>query len=270
MTDWGALARHKQNTVAYALAGLDQEMPSDSGFGDPLAQAIAAGQVPQARLDDMVLRILTSLFEVGVFDRNDYGSLGDVVTSVEHVALARHLATQATVLLRNEGRVLPLNATALRGKRVAVIGDENTDVQSGSGHVFVSSLVTPSEAIAARLAGTGAIQVNATYHSHVCTKKVDVCEYQTPKVSQAQIDNATAAAQGASICIVSVATSSGEGYDRPSLSLGASQEALIAAVTAVCPHTIVVVRAPGAVLMPWAASAAAIVLQLLPGQEVGR
>ena len=71
------------------------------------------------------------------------------------------------------------------------------------------------------------------------------------------------------VAIVSVVTSSGEGYDRDSLSLGESQEALIRAVAAVCPHTVVVVRAPGAVTTPWASSVGAVVFQLLPGQAAG-
>ncbi len=61
MSDWGAT----HSTVQSALGGLDMEMPDNSFFGEALAQAVANGQVPESRIDDMVLRILTSLFAVG-------------------------------------------------------------------------------------------------------------------------------------------------------------------------------------------------------------
>ena len=53
MSDWGAT----HSTVPAALAGLDQQMPDNSFFGANLSAAIAAGAVPQSRLDDMVLRM---------------------------------------------------------------------------------------------------------------------------------------------------------------------------------------------------------------------
>eukprot|EP01051_Picozoa_sp_SAG22_P029771 SAG22_NODE_11203_length_496_cov_0.596977_1_plen_130_part_01 len=73
--------------------------------------------------------------------------------------------------------------------------------------------------------------------------------------------------------MLSVAAQAAEGNDRVDLSLGPRQEALIAAVLAAAPgRVVVVVRAPGAVSMPWAANTTAlraIVLQLMPGQAAG-
>jgi len=87
MSDWGAT----HTTVKAANAGLDMQMPDDSFFGAPLAKAISSGQafsslfvpcqcakidyhvleyeqVPLSRLDDMVVRILTSMYKVGIMD----------------------------------------------------------------------------------------------------------------------------------------------------------------------------------------------------------
>ena len=64
MSDWGAT----HSTAPAANAGLDMEMWDGTYFGDPLKQAVESGQVPMSRLDDMVLRILRSMFRVGVFD----------------------------------------------------------------------------------------------------------------------------------------------------------------------------------------------------------
>src|ERR1017187_1877039 len=63
MSDWGAT----HSTVAAALAGLDQEQPDNAFFGS-LAQAVSSGQVPQSRLDDMVHRILRTMYATGLFD----------------------------------------------------------------------------------------------------------------------------------------------------------------------------------------------------------
>ena len=81
--------------------------------------------------------------------------------------------------------------------------------------------------------------------------------------------NAVAAAAAADIAIICTATTSGEGHDRPNLSLPSEEDELIAAVLSVQQNTIVVVTSPGAVLMPWADSAAAIVATFMPGQEAG-
>ena len=64
LSDWEGT----HSTVKAALAGLDQEQPGFPYFGDELKKAIAIGQVPQARLDDMVHRILRSMFAAGVID----------------------------------------------------------------------------------------------------------------------------------------------------------------------------------------------------------
>ena len=72
MSDWGAV----HSTVRSALAGLDQEsgeqLDTQNFFADGLAKAIANGEVPLARLDDMARQILTSIFACGLVD--DQGS----------------------------------------------------------------------------------------------------------------------------------------------------------------------------------------------------
>ena len=83
---------------------------------------------------------------------------------------------------------------------------------------------------------------------------------------------AAAAASKADTVILSVGTSSAEGNDRPDLGLGAEQDALVAAVVAAKPQrVVVVVRASGAVSMPWAGGPvlSTILLQLMPGQAAG-
>ena len=68
MSDWGGT----HSTEKAALAGLDVQsgamMDTAPFFGRPLKDAVAAGRVPQARIDDMVHRILRSLFAVGAIE----------------------------------------------------------------------------------------------------------------------------------------------------------------------------------------------------------
>ncbi|MEA2422694.1 MAG: beta-glucosidase, partial [Thermoleophilaceae bacterium] len=66
MSDWGGA----HSTVPAALNGMDMEMDLAPGkyFGDALKTAVQAGQVPQARLDDMVRRILRPMFRQGIFE----------------------------------------------------------------------------------------------------------------------------------------------------------------------------------------------------------
>jgi beta-glucosidase len=66
LSDWGGT----HSTVKAALAGLDMDQPGDDNFfSEPLKQAVLAGTVPQARLDDMVHRIVRSMFAAGVIDQ---------------------------------------------------------------------------------------------------------------------------------------------------------------------------------------------------------
>ncbi|NJC68633.1 glycosyl hydrolase [Planosporangium thailandense] len=153
MSDW-AFATH--DTVAAANAGMDQEMPLGTHFGNALKEAVLSGAVPMSRLDDMVRRILTAMFRIGVFDHPVSGNEAAMVSSPAHRLLARRIAEQGSVLLRNEHGALPLDAGRLRS--LAVIGADAGDAtqigEGGSGTVVPSGLVTPLAGITAR-AGSG-------------------------------------------------------------------------------------------------------------------
>ena len=77
------------------------------------------------------------------------------------------------------------------------------------------------------------------------------------------------AARAAQVAIVFAADYSGETFDRPTLSLPGDQDALIAAVAAANPHTIVVLQTSGPVVMPWLKKAAAVVEAWYPGEQDG-
>lgn len=151
-SDWGAT----HSTAGSALAGLDMQMPDDSYYGAPLQAAVDAGQVPMATLNSMVSGILTEMFRFGLFDRAPSGSPSATVTTPQHAAIARTVAEQGTVLLKNDGNVLPLSSSAV--KSIAVIGaDASSSAQTaggGSAAVNSSGTVTPLQGITNR-AGNG-------------------------------------------------------------------------------------------------------------------
>ena len=146
VSDWGAT----HSTVASALNGLDIEMNITPGtyFGPALETAVRDGQVPMSTLNDMVLRILRAMFTVGVFDHPPAAqpaAYAAPVSTPEHVALARTISEQGTVLLRNRDGILPLTGS---GQRIALIGPAagQTGAESeyngeGSGHVPEAGIV---------------------------------------------------------------------------------------------------------------------------------
>ncbi len=110
-------------------------------------QALKDGHVPAARLDDAVTRNLWALFSSGVFDHAVSPTPLAVVTSPAHQALAVREATEATVLLKNDGGLLPL----YRKGRIAVIGPADRDIVTGvmwSSWVEPGAFVAPLDAIA--------------------------------------------------------------------------------------------------------------------------
>ncbi|WP_329361573.1 glycoside hydrolase family 3 C-terminal domain-containing protein [Streptomyces sp. NBC_00669] len=149
VTDWDGA----RSTVQAANAELDLNMPAPGNFGQPLSDAVRSGQVSMAVLNDKVARLLTEEFAYGLFD-STAGSPGATATTPAHVATARDIAAEGTVLMKNKGGLLPLKTSATPS--IAVIGAAAKDSAitggGGSSHVPVdpSSVVTVADGIAAR------------------------------------------------------------------------------------------------------------------------
>ncbi len=147
MTDWFALA----STEASPRAGLDLEMPGPGrALGGALARAVSAGVVDEALVDAQATRLLRTLDRVGALD-DDAPAPERSVDRPEHRDVAREAATEAMVLLRNDG-LLPLDASALR--TLAVVGPNADRAQiMGGGSAFLRPhrRVTPLDALRARL-----------------------------------------------------------------------------------------------------------------------
>ncbi len=117
VTDWGSL----HSTIEGALGGTDLEMNAGSAieyFTEPLLDAVEEGDVPIGRLDNMVRRMLYVQAKLHKFDGKPRAK--GKQNAPEHQRLARDIAAEGIVLLKNEGNRLPLDAKSL--KRVVVVG----------------------------------------------------------------------------------------------------------------------------------------------------
>ena len=264
MSDWGAV----HSTADAANNGLDQFTgfpccnSNAAQFAPPLFKAaLRAGQIPAARLDDMAERIVWALISTGVYDHPpkvgpvDYKADADV---------AQHAAEESLVLLKNNGKLLPLKGV----RSVAVIGGHaDAGVLSGGG----SSAVTPvgGNAVPGLQPVTWPGPVIYLPSSPLAALKA---ELPSARVSYSSGEDRTAAvraAHSADVAIVFVTQWLGEGFDG-NLQLDGNQDALVAAVLKANPHTVVVVESGGAVLMPWAARAPAILEAFYPGMRGGQ
>jgi beta-glucosidase len=270
-SDWQAA----QSTVGSADGGMDIEMPSAQYYGPALQTAVQQGKVSEATLNGMVYDILFTMFRLGLFDHAPQeGSQAFAVnaSTSQSIAMATQIAEEGTVLLKNQDGILPLGA---QDKRIAIIGEPAspagatlTEQGYGSGHVpepgYPTNTVSPLQAITARAAQAG-----------------DVVSYD----DGTDAGTAALAAKAANVAIVFVSDVSSEGFDRPDLTpragycdpvnqtgctyFSTDQDALVSAVAAANPNTIVVLQNGGPLTMPWLPQVKGVIEGWYPGQVDG-
>jgi beta-glucosidase len=262
MTDWGA----GHSTAAAANAGLDQEsgygLQMDGWFSTPkLRAALNARQVTQARIDTMVRRILTSMYAHGLIDNPVIPNAP--IDLVMHGYISQRDAEAGIVLLKNDNFVLPLAGA----RKIAVIGGHaDKGVISGGG----SSQVYAEGGNAVPGIEPQGWPGPVIYYP---SSPVEELKKLLPgaAVTYADGSDPAAAARLASEADVAVVFSTqwaSESIDVP-LALSSGQDALIDAVAAAQPRTVVVLETGGPVLMPWADKVAAIVEAWYPGRMGG-
>lgn len=240
LSDWGAT----HSTVPSALNGLDLEMPTGVYFDKELRKAVDAGQVPVSVLDEKLVRRFAKMIEFG-----DFGPQPKPVPIpvLAHGAVAREIAAQGMVLLKNDGNLLPLDTKTL--KSVVVVGPwavrSNTG-GGGSSKVIPLYTITPYDGLSEALP----LQVRPIV------------------MDGSDINAAAEAAKKAQLAIVMVGDQDSEGHDQ-SLELTAAQNDLVKAVAKANPKTIVVIKSGSAVLMPWIDSVPVVLEAWYPGEEDG-
>jgi beta-glucosidase len=250
-SDWIVGTR---STVAAANAGLDIEMPSAVYFGDALLEAVQRREVSRATIDEAVRRIVRTQL---CFRLDSDPPVPDAskIEAPEHLALALEVARKSIVLLKNDAGVLPLARAA--NPSIVVVGDLAAAANigdRGSSNVAPSSVVTALDGIRGAAPG------------------VTVTHVAGPPLAPA--DEAVVAAANAAIVVVGLTfQDEGEGQvsagDRDGLGLSPEEDALVAAVAAKNPRTIVVLEGGSAITMPWLASVPAVLMAWYPGQRGG-
>ena len=265
MSDWGAV-----HSLDAANQGLDQESGQQIDrrvfFDKPLAAGIADGSFKQAQLDRMVHRVLRSMFAAGLFDHPPVRS---PINYEANGLIAQHVAEQGIVLLKNADGLLPL---ARSTRSIAVIGGHaDVGVLSGGGSSQVMPVGGP--ALALKQPGTGEMaRFRTIIYDPSSPLKAIAAKVPGARVDYADgADPAAAAAlaKGADVAIVFVTQWMIEGFDAPDLTLPDHQDALVAAVAAANPRTIVVLETGNPVLMPWLDSVGGVLDAWYPGARGG-
>jgi hypothetical protein len=259
MSDWGGT----HSTKKAIMAGLDQEEPGSGFFGDALKAAVQSNDVPLAKVNDSVHRILRSMFATGVWDNPPQHRVVDPFKGLED---ARKIEEESLVLLRNTANQLPLNASLV--KSIAVIGSHaDVGVPSGGGSAQVTppggNAVPQADGEAQGGFGRGGSQ-------YFPSSPMKFIQAKAPKAKvefNEGTDKAAAAAlaKASQVAIVFVNQPMSEGRDAATLTLPDNQDDLVNAVVAANPHTIVVLETGGPVSMPWSDKVGGIVSAWFPG-----
>lgn len=276
-SDWGAISMLKnfhhvaaddaQAAKLAIEAGLDAE--ASSNCYPMIPQMIKDSVLDMATLDKAVSRVLMAKFKAGLFEDPYMERYNHTVMhSDSSVRLSRKIADEAIVLLKNQDKMLPLDASKL--KTVAVIGPNADQVQYGDYSYSRSNStgVTPLEGIR-RLVGDK-IKINYA-------KGCDIMKLDTTGIAAA-VD----AARNSDVALIFVGSSStalardysgsncGEGYDTPDLDLTGAQPELIRRVAATGKPVVLVLVTGKAYAINWEKeNIPAIVLQWYGGEQQG-
>lgn len=266
MSDWGAVRR-----LETVLNGLDQQsgrqLDKQVWFQAPLQHAAATDARYRARVDEMNRRILRSMFAAGLFEHPPRKGDIDFATNAR---IARLVADEGIVLLRNVDAMLPLSRAV---KRIAVIGGHaDAGVMSGGG----SSQVTLPNGVDRIVPMGGEGLAGSLLRKQVihASSPLQAIRNQAPGAHVVFDDGyyparAANVAGSADVAIVFATQWMIEGEDAPDLSLPMGQDALVAAVAAANPKTIVVLETGTPVLMPWLDATSAVLQAWYPGAKGG-
>jgi beta-glucosidase len=276
-------ARDRRDAALRALtAGLDMDMASNT-YLEHLAGLVEDGTLNVDLIDASVRFILAIKVRMGLFEQPyiDEAKLGQVVALPEHRRESRLAAQRSMVLLRNEGRLLPLSGNL---KNVAVIGPlaDSQEATEGSWMVFghTPAAVTVLAGIRARLPGAKVEyapgpeirrDIASWFENDMdpSMKKVP----QAPEQAQAAFQEALATARQADVIVMVLGENvdmAGEAASRASLDLPGRQEELLKAVSALGKPVVLVLLNGRPLSINWAAENVPAILEAWePGSQGG-
>lgn len=251
VSDWGAVFEREKGIAA----GMELEMPSSHGYGDHrIVQAVQNGKLAEADLDKAVERILKVVFKAV-----DSRKVGTTYDKKAHHLIAKEVAAECMVLLKNEDNILPLSKKA----KIAVVGAFAKTPRyqgGGSSHINPTQVDQPIEAIQA-LVGS---KVDITYAPGYAIENDDtdaILVYEA-------INNAKSADQVV-LFIGLPDRYESEGYDRTHLLVPINQIALLHEIYSVQKNIVVVLCNGSPIEMPWLPMVKGLIEGYLGGQALG-
>ena len=258
MSDWNGT----HDTREAALNGLDLEMGTEKNYNNfflaqPYLDGLQSGEFPMAGLNEKVGRNLRVMFATHVFDP---GRKTGSLNTAAHEMVARRVAEEGIVLLKNENHTLPLDATKI--KTIAVIGENAVRLQSHGGEsseIKAFYEITPLQGLINRVGQ----HVNITF-SEGYRKNGDA----------SLTERAVAAAKSADVVIYIGGLNHDIGFDcesadRVNMKLPYGQDELIQKIVAANPRTIVVLDGTIVEMDSWLDKVPALVQAWYPGMEGG-
>ncbi|WP_369789662.1 glycoside hydrolase family 3 C-terminal domain-containing protein [Rouxiella sp. WC2420] len=251
VADWHGIKERPESL----LAGNDLDMPESESRKAQLLAALEDGRVDRKIAEQSCRRILSLVQKAKAAERRD-----TQVDYNQHHQLARSMVAESIVLLKNDRKLLPLEAESC--SRLLVIGEGATvPVIQGSG--CATTVPTQVDIPLDEMNKLAADQMNVRWIQGTS---------ELESLRDALIEEACAAAAEADKIVIFASTENGydgEGSDRTTLALAPGHDRLISAVAAVNPNVIVVLANPDAVVMPWLDEVGAVVETFFAGQAMG-
>lgn len=264
VSDWGAV----HHTKEAALNGLDLEMGTDDFyseffFADPLLKMVKNGMIEESVIDEKIRRILRLVFRTVMNKNKPWGSFA----TEKHAMVAREIAQEGIVLLKNENNILPIDKNKFNN--ILVVGEnaiKPMTVGGGSSELKVKNEVTPLEGLKNRFGqemnisftqgyvssykdGTTQARGGLTFEAIEAAKKADLVIYVGGLNKERGQDS--------------------EQADRTDMDLPYEQNKLIQSLTEANKNLIVVLLSGNAVSMPWINKVPAVVQAWYGGSEAG-
>lgn len=247
LTDWGAM----NDRLTAFEAGLDLEMPGSQGyFDEAIIGSIRKGELPEERLNESVDRLLDLIFTTTKNRKTEYH-----YDSGAHHRLAKKIAVNSAVLLKNEGDILPIH----KGKKIALIGALAKEPRyQGTG----SSHINPTK-VSSALDGFDVLGLDYSYYPGYMLRGPG---------DGSLLAEAVAGAQQCDLVVIFAGLPEeyeSEGFDRDSLAMPESHNTLITKVAEANPNTVVLLVGGAPVEMPWLERVKAVLNMYLAGQAFG-